>query len=1066
MKLRVVVGFALCGLSLLAQPLSDVRSLIDAGEYDQAETVARAAVEAARADVPVDDARLAATLAAFAEALLANGRIAGDPAGQAAKEARALSASARGAAHPETARCAALVAAALLAQGLLTEVGPWLDAALPILRAAGPEHAADLRDALATQALVRRELALNDAALAAARAPIDEAVESSRAAQPAEPARLARLLDIQADLMQLRGDWDGAATAIAEALDVRAAAWPNGHPGSVATYLLRAKHGWRYGQMTASGDDHRRSVELAEAALRPGHPVRTLVEARLAAWEATEGELELALPRHVAALAAAKENLGEGHPGLADYLNVYGNARVISGEYGAAQDLFQEAVSLLESVYGPDSWAVATPLYNLSGACYEAGDWQTALQHLSRARDIWTRAFGEDDARVLLADGDWGDILVATSQFAEAAARYERALRIRIANDEGDGQAAATLKGKLAGALERLGRYPEADRYVAQAAQAMKDRRGWRTREYADVLAVRARLASRAGRERDALRWARESDEVRGRHVRSTVRFLPERQALAYVGEIFAGRDLVLSRLAAGQGDAAAAHVGFELTAGRRNLVLDELVRRAQAGNAVPGAVQARLAACREQVAMLLNRGSADDDPVLIAAERACRTTESEAAPARARYAAAPASEGDLLPRLRRRLRRDTALVSFVAYRAAGDESVAYLAFVVRRDQRAPKAVPLGDKVDERVRAWREAVRGDLTDRVTHELSASIWMPLARHLGGARRVLLVPDGSLHLVNFAALVDARGDFLLDAGPTFHVLGSERDLLVGRPPVVEPKLLIAAAPEFDDRRALARTAPSPSPRPRLLAQASSPHAPPVWRGAAARCTHLGDETFVSLPASAREAREIDQVWRTASGAEATLLEGPAASEHALKSELGRHSLVHLASHGFALDHACAQREDATTLSPLLFSGMAFAGANRRREAGRDEDDGILTAQEIGGLDLSGVSWVVLSGCETAIGEVRRAEGVLGLRRAFTIAGAGTVVMSLWRVEDDDARRAMTALYRARFKAGLDTPEALRVAALAVRDHLRNAGRGDDVGGWAAFVASGTLDGPGPY
>ena len=94
--------------------------------------------------------------------------------------------------------------------------------------------------------------------------------------------------------------------AIAEALDVRAAAWPNGHPGSVATYLLRAKHGWRYGQMTASGDDHRRSVELAEAALRPGHPVRTLVEARLAAWEATEGELELALPRHVAALAAAK----------------------------------------------------------------------------------------------------------------------------------------------------------------------------------------------------------------------------------------------------------------------------------------------------------------------------------------------------------------------------------------------------------------------------------------------------------------------------------------------------------------------------------------------------------------------------------------------------------------------------------------------------------------------------------------------------------------------------------------------------------------------------------------
>jgi CHAT domain-containing protein len=141
------------------------------------------------------------------------------------------------------------------------------------------------------------------------------------------------------------------------------------------------------------------------------------------------------------------------------------------------------------------------------------------------------------------------------------------------------------------------------------------------------------------------------------------------------------------------------------------------------------------------------------------------------------------------------------------------------------------------------------------------------------------------------------------------------------------------------------------------------------------------------------------------------------------------------------------------------------MAFAGANRRREAGRDEDDGILTALEIGALDLRGVSWVVLSGCETGAGEVRRAEGVLGLRRGFTIAGAGTVVMSLWRVEDDIAQRAMGALYHARFKDGLDTPEAMRAAAQAVRDHLRSVGRDDGAWRWAAFVASGPLEGAGP-
>jgi CHAT domain-containing protein len=141
-----------------------------------------------------------------------------------------------------------------------------------------------------------------------------------------------------------------------------------------------------------------------------------------------------------------------------------------------------------------------------------------------------------------------------------------------------------------------------------------------------------------------------------------------------------------------------------------------------------------------------------------------------------------------------------------------------------------------------------------------------------------------------------------------------------------------------------------------------------------------------------------------------------------------------------------------------SPLLRSGLALAGADRREQAGPDEDDGILTAEEIAALDLSGVEWAVLSACDTGAGEVRAGEGVFGLRRAFQIAGARTLIMSLWSVDDESTREWMTALYDARLHRRLSTAESVRHASLSVLNARRNAGQSTHPFHWAAFVAAG--------
>jgi CHAT domain-containing protein len=232
------------------------------------------------------------------------------------------------------------------------------------------------------------------------------------------------------------------------------------------------------------------------------------------------------------------------------------------------------------------------------------------------------------------------------------------------------------------------------------------------------------------------------------------------------------------------------------------------------------------------------------------------------------------------------------------------------------------------------------------------------------------------------------------------------------------------------------------------------------------------------FEGLPASAREAGEVAGIWKeTAVDVEqAQVFVGRAANESTFK-QLGPGSRVlHLATHGFFLGDSCASGLDGTRAvgglttgskpeqpagtreNPLLLSGLALAGANRRIAARPDEEDGILTAEEVASLNLEGVEWAVLSACDTGLGELKAGEGVFGLRRAFQVAGVRTVIMSLWSVEDRAARQWMLALYRGRLEKKLDTADAVREAGLTVLRDRRAKGLTTHPFYWAGFVAAG--------
>jgi len=197
------------------------------------------------------------------------------------------------------------------------------------------------------------------------------------------------------------------------------------------------------------------------------------------------------------------------------------------------------------------------------------------------------------------------------------------------------------------------------------------------------------------------------------------------------------------------------------------------------------------------------------------------------------------------------------------------------------------------------------------------------------------------------------------------------------------------------------------------------------------------------FPPLAGTAAEARAINALFP-----EAVLLAGRSATKTAVE-RLESPGILHIASHGFFLPH---QAEN-----PLLRSGLALAGANQKRAP---PEDGILTALEASALNLRGTKLVTLSACDSGIGEVRNGEGVYGLRRAFVLAGAETLVMTLWPVSDASSREAMAAYY-AGLRAGLGRGDALRQAKLEM---LKRTGRQHPFY-WASFIQFGewaSLDG----
>jgi CHAT domain-containing protein len=718
------------------------------------------------------------------------------------------------------------------------------------------------------------------------------------------------------------------------------------------------------------------------------------------------GDYPCALRAHQVAVDVARKLAGGNSAELMAALNNLGALKGRMGDMEGAIQAQEESLAIAYHIDPTDNHFGVIE-NNLGTKYLKVQNFEKAALHLNRAVEMLSKLYGPDSPRLMQVSRNLGKLYTQTGNFPEAWKAFE----FSLGNPKDGTDAQAVGHAWFARSLAAGG---------------------------APARAVAEGLTS--------ANLSRESFVLQART-------LPERQALSYDATRPHGLDTAISVLLKHR-DLPLAEIYQEMIRSRA-LVADEMARRQRNLNASNDPEVARLLkeldAARSELLVAqkaTSRVANGPDPLQAATakmELIERTLAERSAALRADERIYQVKTEDV----RQSLTANSVLVSYVLYRQAAvdkadptdGETPGYMAFVLRPGSDRIGVFDLGDaaSLDELVRKARaaadaEAHSGGLgstrNERAYREageaIRARIWDPLKKEIGDAKLALVVADGNLNLIPFAGLPEGEG-YLVEHGPVIHMLSSERDLVpLDRGPRKQG-LLALGSPSFE--LALNRLPPSP------------------LRGESPSCEEFGKVVFQPLPGTAKEVSDIGNTWRRWNAAEpAQLVTGDDATLTRFLDESSHSRVLHVATHAFLLDKSCGNG------NPLLHSGLVFAGGNHGAE------QSILTAQQIASLDLSGVDWAVLSACNTGNGELRDGEGVLGLQRAFRVAGAHSVIMTLWPVDDDVARQFMHLLYSERLGEHATTADAVWNSSRKLLEERRAKGLSTHPWYWAGFVGSG--------
>jgi CHAT domain-containing protein len=321
-------------------------------------------------------------------------------------------------------------------------------------------------------------------------------------------------------------------------------------------------------------------------------------------------------------------------------------------------------------------------------------------------------------------------------------------------------------------------------------------------------------------------------------------------------------------------------------------------------------------------------------------------------------------------------------------------DTIYYAALIVKPGSIIPEMVVLKDGNDmegKYLKYYQNLIKNKLDDNKSYQ---QFWQKIGARLEGSKRVYFSPDGVYHNLNLNTLFNPK---------TKKYLLEEKDIRI----VTVTKDIVNPSPAEEDNK-LAELVGFPSyytNQTGQIAAVTERKSPELIYGLSLKSTG----SLAELPGTKTEVDKIADIL-TEKGWEVKNYTGESAIEENIK-ESYKPRLLHVATHGFF------QPDTTKGSNPLLRSGLMLAGAGNTLKGEKNEtgEDGILTAYEAMNLNLDNTDLVVLSACETGLGEIKNGEGVYGLQRAFKVAGAKSIIMSLWKVSDQATQELMVSFYK---------------------------------------------------
>ena len=724
------------------------------------------------------------------------------------------------------------------------------------------------------------------------------------------------------------------------------------------------------------------------------------------------GDYAKALKYYQQALAIREKIYGKEHPDYASILNNIGYYYRNLGDYAKALEYLKRALSIFKKVYGKEGSEYSICLINI-GTCYrDFGDYSKALEYLQQALVIKEMIIGTVHphyAKILSYIGecyrDLGDNAKALEYFQQALVIREKVL------GKGHSDCASSLDN-IAVCYNNLGDYAKASEYFSSFSSTASS--------------IVANSFSSLTESQRALFWDKFSDFFTNRLYGYSVRIAtPEMNRTAYDGTLL-GKGLLLNaetemrKLILESGDDEALRLYNEVQESRVKLdrLYEDPVGKKEAIDSLNNDIEKR-----QQELMKRSKVFGDYTRNL-----AMKWTDVQDA-----------------------LGKKDIAIEFETY--THQDTTFYIALTLRPGYTEPHLVELFNSKDLcNISSKRYYTSTGMTDLV--------WGNLSDELNGVKNVYFSPAGELNNIGIEYLLDEDGKHLISEKRNYYRLTSTRELVKEHTGRKIANATVYGGIRYDI-----------SPSSNLTGEETEAEkmdrtATRSWMPMDSLSVTRGG--WVYLPGTKEEAEAISSTL-TSRKVHNDLLEGENGTEESFKALSGaKKDVIHIATHGFywtETEAALSKMEtssfmlDGESKAPkedkaLTRSGLLFAGAQNTfdgKEIPIDVEDGILTAKDISRMDLRGTDLVVISACQSGLGEVT-GDGVFGLQRGFKKAGVQSIVMSLWEVSDDATKVMMTRFYENLAK-GKGKYDSFREAQKYLRKY--EGGLYDEPEYYAAFV-----------